>query len=180
MKNKRKIWIFIFLTIFLSACHQENQYSCDIKSMLIEKSVFPEGTVEDPIDSPLKGDPLRSASRAFYYQDTSAWEYLVDYPSQNRAKQEYRDFSKAVFSDDKYRGGWETPDSDFVSSSSTEMHYACGHDGETKVCRFIARYDTYNVYFQVEIADQGMTTNDFISSIKVIDQKMKICINFEK
>ena len=170
--------ILVFTILTLTSCCQL-QPPCQLRSLLLDSTFFPEGTTAGEVISPMYEEPSNSAAATFYYTEkVMILNYVIDYSSRYRAKNEYGDYLDVAFSEDKYLGPWVTSNSNYNSSTARQFNLACGQAGGTQVCRYLALYGSYVVYLQVDnVTHEGFSEADFLLLVNAIDDKFETCFS---
>ena len=145
--------------------------------LIIDKSIFQSDATEDSINPSIKDEPINSASRYLYLNQTMVYQEAISYSSSQRAENIYNTHLEKKFSENKYQGSWSIPDFENFSNQADIINYACGIVDSHKVCRLYALYGTSIVYMQMDISEDGFSTTDFYNAINMINEKAVSCIN---
>ena len=175
--TKRNLVFFCVLVLLLDGCIHFPA-KCSIYSLLLDKSLLPNGTYVEPLVSPIPDKPEESAEQGFYYAPDHVIYEVIRWNSVSAAKYEYVSVLRSAFDVDKYMGPWETPSELIYTSPIADNYYlACGIDQYEYQCRMIATYNEYSVYLKAGISQQGITYSTVGKILQVIDEQMARCTN---
>lgn len=175
----------ILVLYMLVGCASKTN-TCDVKSILLDESFFPEKVDSDPIYSPISDDaPQDSATRLFYVGYAGQGVYLgvveqdvMNFGSSSRASNFFENRVKQSFSTNSSKGPWETPkDATNLVLVADETRLACGMVLGERTCRWHARYATYYLWLRADIPKYGMTESTFIGAVEEIDSRMAQCLD---
>jgi hypothetical protein len=176
MKNKMLIISFF---IILTSCYNWQQKShCSTIDLLIDEIDLPQGSIIDPISSPVSEYPKDSAGVTASYNQDLIYHVIGNYSNVRSAKLKYSRELQLTFIADKSQGPWNKPtEITYTSSIADQYHLACG-PVRTQLqlqCRMIARYKEYYVFFFAYLSDDGLNFEHLEDILRNIDQKMEAC-----
>ena len=175
MWKKFAALLFISFSMLIVGCGTKNRERCPIGDLLLDKGLFPEGSTEDQMVSPIPEEPKRSAGRYVYFGGTAAYHEVIVYPSEKRAEIRYAQMKKAGFREEY--GPWEITSITFISKVADEMSYGCGKSGNRNVCIFIGRYKTLVTFLSMDIDSNSFSKINFEQAIAHIEEKILSCNN---
>jgi len=172
--TNRFVIVWVGLVLVLTSCAQTSS-KCAIESLILDGSLFPEGTHAERLISPVSEQPQESAAQTFYYAPDAVFHEVVNWHSTRAAKREYDLTVKSAFDVDNYMGPWEIPDGLYISSLAQNYHAACGVAHKIYQCRMTATYRGYSVFFRAYVSDQGITLAKVNELLQAIDERMTQC-----
>lgn len=147
---------------------------CPIEMLVLDASVFPPGSLADPIMSPLPDAPTESAGITIGWSRGLANHNVLRMRSAAMADKEFQRERKWQFYPEET---WETPGSLFYRSPTADQYYvACGTPRHTHMCQMIAQYEEYYVYLVVHMDPETMGIRDLERILRAIDENMGRCL----
>lgn len=164
---------------------------CPIESLLIDESAFPAGTAHaGDILSPLARASWESAGCTFSIPTGIANHDVYRYRAAEGAAREFarrrelefvtRDAGpdQSIESLGRRSGPWETPEELSDQSPIADQYYvACGMQGRIPMCKMIARYEEYYVFFNVHQYEGEPTYAEIGAVLRAIDERMAQCLD---
>ena len=157
---------------------------CPITSLLLDETSFPSGAQAADILSPKPGAPIsrgyyESAGRTIYLGKGVANHSVYRNKTSERAAREFQRRKELRFSTDKHHGPWEKPTAFTYCSPIADQYYvACGTGLDRPMCKMIAQYEEYHVYFTTHMTpSSSMAFEDLEHVLQAIDEHMAECLN---
>jgi len=147
---------------------------CPIESLVLDASVFPPGSLADPIMSPLPDAPTESAGITIGWSRGLANHDVLRMRSAAMAAKEFQREKKWQFYPEET---WEVPSSLSYHSPIADQYYvACGAPRHTYMCQMTAQYEEYYVYLVAHMDPETMGIRDLERILRAVDEKMGRCL----
>jgi hypothetical protein len=172
--NRFVLSCIVFLFLFASC--QETQSNCAIENLLLDEKTLPEGTVAERLISPVSEKPDESVARSFYSAPYDIFQMVINWRSDQSARNEYDNYINSAFDSDKYMGPWETPKEMYISTIADNYHIACGNVHSVYQCRFAATYGSYSVFLRADVGSEGITLQKVNEMVQSIDELISQCM----
>lgn len=175
---KRAILILLLLGVMQACSLPERTTSCPAVDLLLDETSLPPGTTAyELILSPLPDGPRNSVSRTFSIGQGIASHQVYGFSSRRRAEQEFESrYRSPVFSDPNQR--WLTPEQLHDSLGSSTRHaVGCGQDNSIPMCRAIAQYENYYIFFNIHVYPEETSIADVSRALRAIDGQMRDCLD---
>ncbi len=178
----KKVIFFIILLeccLLLSACRSTTQDICPASELLLEQTSFPRDVEVGELTSPLPDGSVYSIGRTYYLGQGIANHSVYPYSKEQQTIEKYQYFAREpVFS--SLSNGWEAiaEPRDFQISAD-RYEFRCGEQHGIPMCKFIARYGNYFVYFNVHTYPEEISDALVFKLLEDIDNRMIMCLNDE-
>jgi len=168
----------IFIGIFvLSGClapisEPPRRHDCPSESLLLDVSVFPEGTVADVPLSPLPDGGGTSIAVSMGNGEIDASHFIYPYRTPQGAEER---FAHELDSIDKNYGEMTTIDLSHLALRADRYIFKCSIISMQPRCFYIARYDNFFVLLILHALPLDTPVEVLLPAIQDIDRRMMRC-----
>lgn len=172
----RVILLFIISVLAIQACRPSDTAFCPVEELLLDETSLGEDIVADEILSPLPDGTKHSAGQTFDIGKGIANHLVYGFSRDKRAAEEFEQRQKdSAFSSATPQ--WQTPDEvRGLLASATQHQVVCGTQHQIPMCKAIAQYDNYFIFFNIHMYPEETTTIDLAHLLREIDRRMSRCL----
>ena len=181
--GKSAIFLGVFMVVFITGCYNPNQQlaTCQLEYLLVDEMFFPKGAEVGEITSPLPEGTAKSAGRTIYLGKGVANHDIYPYATSQRALGEFLHYQQdptfSIAPDEQ----WQIPkELTKLNLTANQYDLACGLQHNIRICKMIALYNNYFVFFSAQIYPDELTMSDLSSILLEIDRRMVLCLQNEQ
>jgi hypothetical protein len=173
----RILLLFAVQVIAMQACRPSDTAFCPVEELILDETSFGEEVMADELLSPLPDGTKHSAGQTFDIGKGIANHLVYGFSTNKRAAEEFEQRQKgSAFS--SATGRWQTPDEvRGLLASATQQQVVCGREHQIPMCKAIAQYDNYFIFFNIHVYPEETTIADLASLLQEIDDRMTHCLS---
>lgn len=175
-KSAGIIILFVLQVFAVQACRPSGAAFCPVEELLLDASSFPAGAEAGELTSPLPDGTIHSGSKTFYLGKGIANHLVYGFSTDKRAAEEFNHRQQgSAFSPSTVE--WQTPaEVEGLLTSATQHQVVCGTQHQIPMCKTIAQYDNYFIFFNIHMYPEETTIQDLAFLLQEIDQRTSDCV----